>query len=217
MKRGLLLLVVLMVCFTFIVVSSISVLAGQGQGQEKNKPEYPIKLPQTGQKSSQVVGDDGYYQKGVVWPDPRFTDNIDGTVTDNLTGLVWLKDANCFGDVYWYGAIAKANNLHSGDCGLTDGSVAGDWRIPNRNEFLSLIDVEIDKAECWDNTALPCIHPFIHLAEGEYWTSTRSNDAAGAWTMYLYIGQPIYRGKSEIHLVWPVRSQKDDHHGHDSH
>lgn len=28
---------------------------------------------------------------------PRFTDNADGTVTDNQAGLIWLKDADCFG------------------------------------------------------------------------------------------------------------------------
>ena len=26
----------------------------------------------------------------------RFTDNGNDTVTDNTTGLIWLKDANCF-------------------------------------------------------------------------------------------------------------------------
>ncbi len=31
----------------------------------------------------------------VPWPDPSFTDRGDGTVKDNLTGLIWLKDANC--------------------------------------------------------------------------------------------------------------------------
>jgi hypothetical protein len=36
-------------------------------------------------------GQDGDLEKGVAWPDPRFTDNGDGTVTDNLTGLVWLE------------------------------------------------------------------------------------------------------------------------------
>jgi len=48
---------------------------------------YPIDCVGTGQ--------DGEYQGGVS-VDPRFTDNGDGTVTDNLTGLIWLKDANCF-------------------------------------------------------------------------------------------------------------------------
>ena len=46
------------------------------------------------------TGQDGEYQKGVVWPAPRFTDNEDGTITDNLTGLMWLKDANCIATNY---------------------------------------------------------------------------------------------------------------------
>ena len=40
------------------------------------------------------TGQDGAHLKGVVWPAPRFTDNNNGTVTDNLTSLIWLKDAN---------------------------------------------------------------------------------------------------------------------------
>jgi hypothetical protein len=31
-------------------------------------------------------------------PEPRFRDNKNGTVTDNLTGLIWLKNTKCFGD-----------------------------------------------------------------------------------------------------------------------
>ena len=47
-------------------------------------------VPATGQTDSVAAGDDGDLQKGVPWPDPRFTDNGDGTVTDHLTGLIWL-------------------------------------------------------------------------------------------------------------------------------
>ena len=43
------------------------------------------------------TGQDGELQAGVAWPEPRFIDNRDGTVTDNLTGLMWLKDAGCMG------------------------------------------------------------------------------------------------------------------------
>ena len=31
----------------------------------------------------------------------RFKDNGDGTVTDNCTQLIWLKNANCFGEQQW--------------------------------------------------------------------------------------------------------------------
>jgi len=54
-------------------------------------------VEKTGQTTYYEPGDDGDLKKGVVWPNPRFTDNEDGTVTDNLTGLIWLKNANCFG------------------------------------------------------------------------------------------------------------------------
>jgi hypothetical protein len=36
------------------------------------------------------TGMDGEIRAGVAWPTPRFTDNGDGTATDNLTGLTWL-------------------------------------------------------------------------------------------------------------------------------
>ena len=77
------------------------------------------------------TGQDGETQNGVGWPDPRFTDNGDGTITDNLTGLVWLAQADCLGKIEWLAALAAANALADGQCGLTDGSVAGDWRLPN--------------------------------------------------------------------------------------
>ncbi len=55
-------------------------------------------VPKTGQTTPYGAGDDGALQKGVAWPTPRFTDSENGTVTDNLTGLIWLKNANAFGE-----------------------------------------------------------------------------------------------------------------------
>ncbi|MGQ9500071.1 MAG: hypothetical protein ACUVQ6_06945, partial [Dissulfurimicrobium sp.] len=93
-----------------------------------------VELPQTGQTTCYDAngteipcantGQDGDLQKGAAWPAQRFTDNNDGTVTDNLTGLVWLKDANCFGQKTWANALNEANTLASGTCGLSDGSTA---------------------------------------------------------------------------------------------
>ncbi|HEY6999536.1 MAG TPA: hypothetical protein VH851_16480 [Candidatus Binatia bacterium] len=54
-------------------------------------------VPRTGQTTSYATGDDGALRKGVVPPSPRFSDNANGTVIDNLTELIWLKDADCFG------------------------------------------------------------------------------------------------------------------------
>jgi hypothetical protein len=100
----------------------------------------PAPVPQTGQTTSYAARDDGAIRAGVVLPSPRFTDNGDGTVRDNATGLIWLKNANCFGLRTWAQASMLANNLANGQCGLTDGSSAGDWRLPNIRELLSLVD-----------------------------------------------------------------------------
>ena len=110
-----------------------------------------IPVEKTGQTTSYRTHDDGDLKKGVAWPTPRFTDNNNGTVTDNLTGLIWLKNANCAGAMEnWNTAIDYAAALYDGctscfgtggDCGLSDGSSAGDWRLPNRNEVLSLINI----------------------------------------------------------------------------
>lgn len=98
-----------------------------------------VALAATGQTASYAPGDDGALHKGTAWNASRFTDNQDGTVTDLMTGLVWLKMANCIqGD--WATAVAAVNALATGSCGLSDGSAAGDWRMPNRREMQSLAD-----------------------------------------------------------------------------
>lgn len=128
-------------------------------------PSTVAPVAATGQTTIYAIGDDGTYRRGVSQPNPRFTDNLDGTLTDNLTGLIWLKDGNCIGLVGWVGALAAVDRLHDGLCGLTDGSVAGSWRLPNRNELLSLLH---------DGMGLPLGHPFIKPEEPQRynWSST---------------------------------------------
>jgi hypothetical protein len=111
------------------------------------------------------TGQDGALQKGVS-VSPRFTDNGNGTVKDNLTGLTWLKNANCFGLRSWSQALTDANGLASGACGLTDGSGAGSWRLPNARELQSLINLQITFP------ALTAGHPFTGVQSIYTWTST---------------------------------------------
>lgn len=81
-------------------------------------------VEKTGQTVSYAAGDDGILQKGVAWPAPRFTDNGDATTTDNLTGLIWLNDANRGGAMSWTAALAYCNSLADDGLALTDGSAA---------------------------------------------------------------------------------------------
>ena len=48
-------------------------------------------VSKTGQTTLYATGDDGDLEKGDP-VSPRFTDNGDGTITDNATDLVWAKD-----------------------------------------------------------------------------------------------------------------------------
>ena len=108
-------------------------------------------MQSTGMYVSYVAGDDGSLQAGVPLTYPRWIDNGNGTLTDTMTGLHWLKKTDCIHQP-WAAAIAEVNSLASGQCGLTDGSVAGDWRMPNRNELQSLSDMETNRADRFNQT-----------------------------------------------------------------
>ncbi|MES2299999.1 MAG: DUF1566 domain-containing protein [Pseudomonadota bacterium] len=124
-------------------------------------------LPRTGQTSSYASGDDGAARQGVALPATRFSDNGNGSVTDQLTGLVWLKNAGCVAPTNWSAALTAANQLASGACGLSDGSRAGQWRMPNANELESLVDVGRV------NPAIASGHPFSNInTSSAYWSST---------------------------------------------
>jgi len=171
--------------------------------------KYPAPIPKTGQTISYATGDDGDLEKGVAWPNPRFTDNGDGTVTDNLTGLIWLKDANCFGTRTWANALSDCNGLADGSCGLSDGSIVGDWRLPHRKELFSLVHDE------YYNPAVPNTAGTGQWSEGVPFTNVQSNDylssttvayyTDGAWGVDMYYGSVNSHNKTDYDYVWPVR------------
>lgn len=161
----------------------------------------PAQTWKTGQTSSFAAGDDGDLQHGVDWPEPRFEDNGDGTITDHLTGLIWLKNANCAGYMNWYDALTYCSNLASESCGLTDGSAAGDWRLPNRKELLSLVDYSRY------SPALPHGHLFDNVQSDYYWSpTTLAFNTNVAWFVTMDIGYVGYNDKSNNYYVWPVRT-----------
>ncbi len=74
-------------------------------------------------------------------------------MTDKLTWLARTKDADChYGS--WQSSLDYCNGLADGTCGLAHGSVAEDWRLANRFELESLLDMENF------GPALPTGHPF---------------------------------------------------------
>ncbi|MBF0184231.1 MAG: DUF1566 domain-containing protein [Magnetococcales bacterium] len=123
----------------------------------------------------------------------RFVNNNNGTITDHKSKLIGLADGNCLQKRSWDEAVAEVARLASGKCGLTDGSAAGDWRLPTKRELTILVD--------WRNSGR-----FVALNNDFYWSSTvNDEDSTLAWLIFLatvYVGNDV---KSDKNMMWPVR------------
>ena len=125
----------------------------------------------------------------------RFTDNNNGTITDNQTGLMWLKNANEAGEMAWKGAMLWTKHLTYGQ--------HSDWRLPEVKELQSLLDYS------QFNPALPQGHPFINVQSSSYWSSsTYAYYTLNAWNVDMDYGDVDGNSKSSNHYVWPVRGGK---------
>jgi len=132
----------------------------------------------------------------------RFTDNGNGTVKDNLTGLIWLKNADCWGPIDWATALTNANGLKGDNtmCSLNDGSTTGQWRLPNFVELQSLIDFT------YISPPLTSGHPFSNVRLGFYWSATTyAGDTVAAWYVDMSDGVLQYFNKGAMRYIWPVR------------
>lgn len=177
--------------FSLIFIFAIAVMAVA----EMVSAVWAIELPKTGQSKSYAKGDDGELKKGAEWPSPRFAvDKTGDCVTDNLTGLMWTKNANLPTDKRtWQQALDYANNLTI--CGYDD------WRLPNRNELYSLIDVERSIP------ALPVGYPFGNVQAEFYWSSsTIGGVSIAAWFVDMKFGAVAFGPKTNAFYVWPVRA-----------
>ncbi len=144
----------------------------------------------------------------------RFQDNGDGTLTDRRTGLIWLKDANCAsffaGDQSggknsraWHEARVAASRLADGFCSLKDGSKAGDWRLPTRDELLEIAR-NAESKEPW-----PAEEAFTGLQAFYYWSATQG-DLYQDYAFYVSItyGMDSHAFQLNSFHVLPVRRQK---------
>lgn len=172
-------------------------------------PHGEIDLARTGQMQTFSPADDGALRAGVPWPAARFHDNGDGTIADTLTGLVWLRDANCLASAGIRGArkgtvklTAAASFIAAINAGTNAACGAGqsDWRLPNVNEMESLVNAGAPNPGIWLAGG-----PFTNVA-GSYWTSTRSaRNTSAAWTVRMDDGLVNPRLASTAARVWPVR------------
>lgn len=147
------------------------------------------------------TGQDGELQKGAT---RSYTDNGDGTITDNATGLMWEKLTNDgsihdYNNLYtWGSAFVKIAALNTPSCFAT----YCDWRLPNINELQTLADygrfvLAIDPA--FNNgtdsfTKPPC------------WSSTTAvGNPAFAWSVVFLDGMMFVQIKTYNFSVRAVR------------
>lgn len=123
-------------------------------------------------------------------PENRFNDNDDGTVTDNLTGLIWQQDAPEAAKT-WEDALIYCQQLSLAD--------HDDWRLPNIKELRSISDDHLMNPSL-DKTYFP------DASSELYWSSTTEmNQPAKAWTVDFNYGLVSYAEKSGAHYIRAVR------------
>ncbi len=113
---------------------------------------FAFNLPDTGQTicsdssgndiACGGTGQDGQYGINAM----SLTDNGDGTVTDNNTGLMWQQQDD--GNVYdWYEASgiydATSNPSSLNVCGSLNLGGHSDWRLPTDKELQGIVDYSL--------------------------------------------------------------------------
>ncbi len=188
-----------------------------------------VNLPKTGQSkcydsSGSIIscantGQDGESQKGVAWPNPRFTINYDTSIIDNLTGLLWAPDGNLVatrdngwdtdgtandGKVTWqhaldYVAKLKAENYLGHD----------DWRLPNVNELESLVNYDDPVINSHGDVYSLLRKTFANIQWDLYWSSSTKTDyPVNASSIILLMGGTYSGWKDNNMHVLPVRGGK---------
>ena len=124
----------------------------------------------------------------------RFIDNGDGTVTDNLMGLMWAKTDNR-ADIFWKEALLWIKNNFPKQIG----SQYDDWRLPTTHELVSIVDYN-EYEPAIDIAVFPGTGPDRYWASNEYVGS--SDDA---WFVAFNTGWSWYLAKIVGYKVRCVR------------
>lgn len=178
---------------------------------------YPLYMRGTGKPFYVLyVRGDSEYGKN------NFIDNLDGTITDLATGLMWMKqDSGSFdagdsnnGAMDWEQALEWSENLeHAG---------YSDWRLPDAKELQSIVDYTRSPA----TTQSPAIDPVFEttaiIDEGGnlnypfFWSGTTHKSLRGGSTAaYVAFGEALgfmqrTQGYYELMDVHGAGAQRSD-------
>ncbi len=178
----------------------------------------PGQFPSTGQTTAYGTDSDGAVQIGA----PRsFTDNGDGTITDNVTGLMWEKKGDS-------GNIHDKDNTYTWSTG--DGNLNGtavksfletlnsegfagykDWRLPNILELQSLVDFESTSPAIYPEFSTACVagcaETSCSCASSSYYlsSSTYRYLTANEWVVDFSDGYALSIAKTSLRRARAVR------------
>ena len=155
-------------------------------------------------------------------PGRRYVDCGNGTVTDTVTGLIWLKQSDCLGSAIYPATIQVAAGLKEGDCGLTDGSSLGDWRLPTRNDWIATLAYAVVLQCTVPNGKAPALtndvgnqclsvgpSSFTGVAPVRHASSTTEESNSNLTVLgFLDFGNVNSQGQGNLVRVWPVRGSR---------
>lgn len=116
------------------------------------------------------------------------------TMLDTVTGLCWDKSLNRHGTSNWATALTDCSNLnHAGH---------SDWRLPERDELMTLIDeIGGDGSTCTTLSGFG----FTGCVNDYYWASNvYQPNTASAWNVGLHNGY-VYASGTHVNYVACVR------------
>ena len=187
------------VCDASVATCAAQLTACQGDLANCRAQSGCHAFPASGQTTAYGPGSDGDVRAGAAL---SYTDNGDGTITDNNTGLMWEKKDDSGGihgqdNTYTWGMTAAPYTMNG--TMVTEFLAAlnrppcfanhCDWRIPNVRELQSIVDYEVafpgpvvDAAfhnaagclGCTDVTRASCSCTHSNSGGGQdyYWSST---------------------------------------------
>lgn len=147
-------------------------------------------------------------------------------VTDNRSGLVWLKNADCLDSTTdWFTAmefvagladLPADSRLAGLDCDLSDGSSAGEWRLPSPAEWEAMVEDAVEMGcsptitndrgtACWAPFSI--FSSFRAVRTSFYWSSMSTVIIpTSVWVVDLETGVADTGLPKGITLhFWPVR------------
>ncbi len=121
----------------------------------------------------------------------RFKDNKNGTLTDIISGLMWVKAPDSEAVVSWPDAVNYSKKCETGGF--------NDWRLPAKEELEGLVKSGGKNPSDWLNE-----QGFEGIQWGFYWTSTVQGEKV--WYVDLGTGESGAHPKANQYYVLPVRS-----------